>query len=400
MVPFRQGQIEDHDGGCQTQPTSLVMRDGRGAAAFLLLLVLAMPVTAESAQSAEPRLSLSGNFRFRLESDFDSQRADGSERSDRDRARIRARLKLKAALSESISCGLRLRTGSRDSQQSPHITVRDFDDNSRGDSDLLLDQWFVRVEKEGSWGWLGRNGFPFWKQNELFWDDDVTPLGLAAGHSLAAGTGTLKLIGGYFTLPDGGVDFNGRLAAAQAIYSRRWGRFDNTAALGLFLFAGEEGSSHLRSGNGQRDYAIWLASLQTETTLGERALKLGLDLLHNAEGYGPSASDPLATMQGDQTEGFVASIQWGEAKQAGHWLFGYYFARIEALAVNASYAQDDWLRWGSATQTDASDFRGHELRLSYGLSAKAKLVARFYQVEAISSVQDGSRARIDFELSF
>ena len=376
------------------------MRNRRVTTAFLLLLLLAGSANAAQDENGKLRLSLSGDLRFRLESDFDSRRADGSERTDRDRARIRARLKLKAALSPSISAGLRLRTGSRNSQQSPHITVLDFNNNPRGDSNLLLDQWFVRLDKEGTWGWLGRNGLPFWKQNELFWDDDVTPLGLAVGHKLAVGAGSVELIGGTFTLPDGGVTFNGRLTATQAVYSRRWGRYENTAALGLFLFAGEAGSQHLRRGNGQRDYEIWQLNLQTKTTLNERPLTVGLDLLHNAENYPSSNIDPLATALGDQTDGLVASLQWGKTKSKGDWLFAYFFARIEALAVNASYAQDDWVRWGSVTQTDSSDFRGHELRLSYRLSAKTKLVSRYYRVEAISSVQDGSRVRVDLNFSF
>ena len=400
MVAPRLGQMEDLDGNCRAHPTFLVIHDRRGATAALLLLVLAGPALAGQTESRKPRLSLSGDLRFRLESDFDSQRANGSERSDRDRARIRARLKLKAALTPAFSAGLRLRTGSRDSQQSPHITVHDFDDNPRGDSDLLFDQWFVRLDKDRSWGWLGRNKFPFWGQNELFWDDDVTPLGLAVGHNLVAGAGKLQLIGATFTLPDGGVSFNGRLTAVQAVYSRRWGRFDATAALGLFLFAGEEGSQQLRRGNGQRDYEIWIVNLQAKTILGERPLTVGLDLLHNAESYRPSVADPLATALGDQTDGIVASLQWGETKSKGDWLFAYYFARIEALAVNASYAQDDWVRWGSATQTDSSDLRGHELRCAYRVSARAKLVARFYQVEALTSVQDGSRVRLDLNFGF
>ena len=54
-------------------------------------------------------------------------------------------------------------------------------------------------------------------------------------------------------------------------------------------------------------------------------------------------------------------------------------------------AQDDWVRWGSATQTDGSDAAGHEFRASYMVTPRLNLVARLFVVEAITSVQDDFR---------
>jgi hypothetical protein len=82
------------------------------------------------------------------------------------------------------------------------------------------------------------------------------------------------------------------------------------------------------------------------------------------------------------------------------WLLGYYYAHIEILSVNASYAQDDWIRFGSGTQTDASDFEGHEIRLGYALSANINLLARLYLVDAITTRQDGKRFRVDLNWRF
>lgn len=77
-----------------------------------------------------------------------------------------------------------------------------------------------------------------------------------------------------------------------------------------------------------------------------------------------------------------------------------YYAHIEALAVNASFAQDDWVRWGSSAETDSSDLEGFELRYARGLGNGQNLVAQLYLVEALTSSQDRKRLRVDYNLKF
>ena len=112
-------------------------------------------------------------------------------------------------------------------------------------------------------------------------------------------------------------------------------------------------------------------------------------------------TDPGITASNeDETDGWDVYVKYGSTKNKGDWLLGYWYADIEQLAVNSSFAQDDWVRWGSATQTRASDFRGHELRAAYGLGGGMNLVARLYLVEAITTVEDGNRFRLDFNYKF
>ena len=96
----------------------------------------------------------------------------------------------------------------------------------------------------------------------------------------------------------------------------------------------------------------------------------------------------------------MASILVGSPGKPGGFVFGYYYAWIETLSVNASYAEDDWVRFGSQTQTAASDFKGHEVRAGYAPMRNMLLLARFYKGEAITSVQDGERFRFDFNYKF
>lgn len=365
-----------------------------------MLLASAPLHGAEVKLDKKGKVRASGDFRLRFESDWDSRRSDASRRQDRDRLRIRARFEMKFLPTSRWTIGFRLRSGSTASQQSPHITIADFDGNPRGDAGAVFDKYYLQFRSQKLWAWAGRNSFPFWKQNELFWDDDATPAGFAFGLSGPASQSGLSLNAGLLALPDGGVGFNGKMGALQAVLRTNAGRGQFVAAGGIFRIFGAAGAKHLLNGNGARDYTILVANLQQSIPLGDRPLKLGLDLMRNIQGYSSLDPDPFTASHRDEKSGAVASISWGDLAKKGSWTGGYYYAYLEALAVNASFAQDDWVRWGSGGQTDSSDFKGHELRLAYAFSKNANLVARLYLVEAISSVQDGKRFRLDFNIKF
>ena len=104
---------------------------------------------------------------------------------------------------------------------------------------------------------------------------------------------------------------------------------------------------------------------------------------------------PWPPFHENETSGYVLSAQYGQLKQAKDWLVGIYHAHIESLAVNASYAQDDWARFGNASQADLTDIEGQEFRAAYAFSKNVNVMARMFFVEAITTPQDGKRFRVD-----
>ncbi|NIL99790.1 MAG: hypothetical protein GTN89_02330 [Acidobacteria bacterium] len=360
--------------------------------AVLLALVLGPPALAGD---TEPHgLDLHADFRLRMEQDWDSRRSDGTEREDRARARVRVRLGMTFTPYKRVSIGARLRSGSDLSQQSPHITIVDFDGGDTGDADFNLDKWYLRGHSENGRfsGWVGREELPFWKQNELFWDDDVTPAGLAGTLRYPAGeSGELTIHAGVFSLPVGMQRFSGTMGALQAVYATSIGETRLIVAGGYFAIEANTDDPDavlLLGGDGLRDYRIVVGSTQLRLRAGRRPLRFGIDVIENLEDY----AGPIA----DQTGGHVLSVHYGDTAQRGHWLVGLYSARIETLAVAGSYAQDDWVRWGSATQTRGSNLEGQELRFAYAASSRISLVARLYVVDSITTVEDGKRFRVDF----
>ena len=347
-------------------------------------------------------LKVTGDFRFRLESDWDSKKSDGiTEREDRTRARIRARLNINYDHENWAFFGARLRSGSDDSHQSPHLTILDFNENDTGDADFNFAKWFFKLKKDNTWMWVGRNSLPFWKQNELFWSDNVMPAGMAVGLNFGSGT-SVAVNAGYFSLPVGMKEFSGNLGLGQIVVSTKTAGATLTGAAGLLTFDGnsdDEDAVTLLNGNGLRDYSIWIASLQAKFKVGSLPLKIGVDFIHNDEDY-DNKFDSFAYANRDETDGYVGSIHLGNLKVPGDWLLSYYYAHIETLAVNASYAQDDWVRWGSPTESRLSNMEGHEIRVGYQFTKQFNTVARLYIVEAITNEEDGNRFRLDFNYKF
>lgn len=390
-----------------TTPASVIhagrfTRNPLGCFAALAAVFLTLPFSHAATEPTKPKsdLTISGDVRLRYEWDWDSQNAAGVARTDRDRARVRARLNAGYKLSSEWSLGARARTGNRLSQQSPHLTFSANDDLT-DDFAVQLDRYFVQFKQGPLTVWGGRNSTPFWQQNEMFWDEDVTPTGIAGAYETKLEQGSLTTTAGVFRLPDGAMDLNGTLIGGQLKYSRPVKPAQFTLAAGLYSFDGKRGAANLRNRNGVRGYLVGVLSVQWSTPLGGGLpLTLGADLIKNFEDYSATDASPFAATQADETAGYVFSALLGQLKNPRDWQVGYYYAHIETFAVNASYSQDDWARFGSATQSDLTDFKGHEFRATYVITKTLNLGARFFLVDAITSIQDGKRLRIDLNWKF
>lgn len=368
----------------------------RRAAAFAVLL----SVTASAiAVTVAPNLNVSGDVRLRYESDWDSHTATGTLRTDRERGRFRLRANATYAFDSAWSFSARIRSGHPQSQQSPHLTFAT-DDGPSDDLRFSLDRYFLQYKRGTTTAWFGRNSSPFWQQNELFWDEDITPAGVAASFDHKHGSGILTTTLGAFALPDGVNHLNGQLFAAQLKYTTSVDTSRLIVAAGLHAFEGKSGARFLRNRNGARDYLVGVFSAQWSTPVAGLPVALGVDVFHNFKDYSAAEIAPFPASQTDETLGYVFSAVVGQLKDPGTWSAGYYYAHVETFATNASYAQDDWARFGSGPQSDLTDIKGSEFRVAYAITKDLNLMARLFLVDAITSRQDGKRFRLDLNWKF
>ncbi len=366
---------------------------------------IAVTPNVQAAMLSADKFNIYGDFRLRLESDwgYEELQADGTVKlkDERNRARIRARIGMTYKPTKNYEYGVRLRTGSDSNHLSPHITLTDFDNNDTGAADFNFDKWFLKANSNGLWGWVGRNGLPFWKQNEMFWDDDATIVGIAAGYQKKFGTNKISLNTAHLSPAAGMHASTGNLALGQVVFTTQIGENKITAAGGLLAFSANadrdsDDAALLWDGNGGRDYNIWIASLQGKFKLG-LPLTVGVDWMQNTKNYSETDLDPFTAANRDETEGYVFSLKVGKLKDKADWLLGYYYAHIETFAVNSSYAQDDFARW----DPQSSNMKGHEFRAAYKPIKMLSIVARYYMLETIIGTEkQGDRFRLDFNYKF
>lgn len=341
------------------------------------------------------------DFRFRVEEDWNSRKTDGTHRDDRGRLRIRFRVGFDYNWNEHISFGGRIRVGDKLEQQSPHQTLGDeFEPKT-----INLDKAYLKGNYAKGWFWLGKNDFPFWKQNELWWDDDVLPEGVAMGSKFITGDKiSIKPTIGYFIVNSlgKGLERDPALIAGQIAVEIELNKIGITLASGYYRL-NDIPNQNDGSGTFKLDYSFLNSGIKFDFKT-KLPISTGFDYLVNLKDYSDNTS--ISTVFQDETDGFVASLSIGKLKGNKDFLIGYYYAYIPKLSVVDYLAQDDWVRWNhnNVTGTRSSNFKGHEIRLGYALGANLNVVARAYFVDGIvttgSFKETNNRVRLDVNIGF
>ena len=360
---------------------------------FVLAIIFTMDSNAQ--EKGLRKIKFHGDVRFRSELDRNSKRIDGSERNDRDRLRYRMRFGFKYVLTKNIEFGGRIRSGNPMNQQSPHVTLgKEFHSDA-----FSIDKAYLKVKLNKSfWAWAGKNGMPFWKQNELLWDGDVNPEGLTLGSSFAIGENAeLTSVLGYFITDHSGKNFgdDSALTLAQVKYRNKLGEDSFVFSTGI-INGKDIPNKPDGTGTFFMEYNIWASSLQFN--LKKAGFTFGLDFFKNLEDY--KNKEDIEDVYKDQTIGYVGSVKFATKK----FQWGYYYAHIEKYAVIDFLAQDDWLRWGNRDYTRSSNFAGHEFRMKYKIAENFNMVWRAYFIEGLETtgvnLETGTRVRLDFNIKF
>ncbi|MDB4727808.1 putative porin [Saprospiraceae bacterium] len=360
------------------------------------------------------QFKLYGDIRLRAEQDWDSRRFDGNFRDDRFRLRYRLRFGFTYNWTNNISLGARLRSGVAESLQSPH---NNFGHREFTGVPINLDKVFLSGKHDKYWWWAGKNSFPFWKQNELFWDDDVTPEGIAIGGSFDANGISIKPKAAYFITNTGNGNFDPKdptngMIDGQMIGGQLELGFkikENKVTMASSYYALKNINNVPTTDffyNGDRfklDYSFIVSGLKIELKT-KSPITIGFDHFTNLEDYEGVPDTLINPIYKDQNTGFVISAKIGKLSEKGDWLFGYYYARKEEYSVVSYYTEDDWIRLGNINRNRNTNYQGHEIRVAYAFDSRFNVVARAYFVEGLVThdvaKESGNRFRLDFNMKF
>lgn len=311
------------------------------------------------------KVKISGDLRYRHES-IDQQGSDRDWDTGVNRNRIRARLKIQGKVNDDIDVIFRIASGSAD-PVSTNQTLAD----SFSSKELWLDQAYFDWHPSSIKGlnvYGGKMANPFYKVggNQLIWDDDLNPEGIAATYVWPLGENdAIHLAGGGFWVDEssGGVDTS--MWGAQLYWKHM---FENQSHL-------IAGASHYNYGNikGRGDLkSTWSSSSSFfGNTTSNGMFASDFDLIEGFAEYGFALGEmPMAVygnyvkncaaVSSDDT-GWLIGFKVNKAKDPGSWEASYDYRDLEKDAVLGAFSDSDFIGGGT-------NGKGHRFGFKYQLA--------------------------------
>jgi len=347
------------------------------------------------------KLKWSGDFRYRYEYIDD----DGVDSEDRHRNRIRARLGLSAKVNDEWDLGFRIATGNGEVSGDPVSTNQTLDE-AFSKKPIWLDQAFFGYHPQWLEGFHvlgGKIENPFYKvgKNELIWDGDLTPEGVALTYGLSLSEQTsLNWVAGGFWVNE---ESSGGDTSLWGIQGHLKHQFDKPtyflAGAGKFCYGNIQGEESLAAewnaatgaffGNTNvgtvyaLDYDLFEVFAEFGTVLAELPVAVFADYVQN------TAAD-------DEDTGWLVGVVVNKAKDPGSWQFEWDYRELERDAVVGQFSGSDFVGGGTGGE-------GHRFALGYVLAKNVTTNVTYYANEFDRPGIEGEkydRVQIDLALKF
>jgi hypothetical protein len=343
------------------------------------------------------KVKISGDLRYRYEG-IDSQ-SNGKWGPSVNRNRIRARLGLDARVNDDVDLGFRLGSGSQD-PVSTNQTLEDSFDKKPVWIDLAYFDWHPGDIKGFDFVG-GKMPKPFYRvgENQLIWDDDLNPEGLAAKYKLPI-SDTLEA---YI---NGGGFWVGHPDTATAADTSLWGiqgYLKNTFEDKSYLLGG---MSYYNYGNiqDQNDFAkVWKGS---SSFFGNTSVagdyKYNFEIVEGFAEYGFKVADYPVALFGDyahntaapsdKSDGWLIGTIFNKVKDPGSWQIGYDYRDLDSDAVVGQFSDSDF--GGGGTNA-----KGHRFNFAYQLAKNFQVGLTYFLDERKNEDKDKYR-RLQADLVF
>lgn len=355
--------------------------------------------------SLKNKLIFNGDFRFRVEQDWATTDQFGFPLEDKTRLRFRFRSGMEYTLKNNLHFGAGIRTGYTQNPQDPQITFGD-KGLEFGNLPIGLEKLYAGFNTKHISGWIGKNSFPFERQNELFWSENVFPSGIFLSSRWQLKNGflnDLNLHAAHFIYSSSGTLFDEQSIDGVQLVSRFFNsKFSFFPGLYYFHKLPSIPGSNLTN---QLNYLISHVGAKI-TLFTQPSIHLEFDYYQNMTSL--TKYDFVSDDFKNEKTGFVGGIIFGESKLKGDWAFKIYYVSLEKYAAVDYLAQNDWARWSYSDQNSPAgrltNFRGYEAMVGYMIAENLSTKVRFFHTEQIvktGTVNEKSyRIRLDLDFAF
>ncbi|MBN1846805.1 MAG: putative porin, partial [Sedimentisphaerales bacterium] len=339
------------------------------------------------------KIKFSGDFRYRHES-IDEE-AGGEWKDGHNRNRIRARLMMNAQVNDEWDVGVRIASGSED----PASTNQTLSDGFSS-KDLWLDMAYLDYHPEAVKGLHvigGKMNNPFHNvgKNQLIWDGDLTPEGVAGTYKTALGESTELFAngGGFWIREDKGDDPAQSLWGAQVGLQQALDGVKLTGGVSYYDYGNVQGAGSLNyKGNAMGnifDNGVYVSDFNIVELFAE----MGFSLMDIPMGFYGNFVCNAGAEHTSENQGCMVGYTLNKAKDPGTWQAGYNYRHIEKDAVVGAFNDSDFI--GGST-----DGRGHQIQFKYIVAKNVETGVSYFLNEKGDDYDDYRRLQVDMVLKF
>jgi hypothetical protein len=336
-----------------------------------------------------PKVKISGDLRYRFE------HISEAGKKSRQRDRIRARLGMSGKVNDQVDFKVRLASGSDDP-----VSTNQTLDGAFSSKDIWFDQAFFDWhpnENVNIYGGKMSNPFFVAGGNQLLWDGDLTPEGLALSFH-GSGENQPFFNVAHFWADERGGGSDARMLGLQG--GVKFGGKSTTATVGLgyYNFTSLKGESPLFDATDS-----FGNSVTTDPNTGDIFYANGFKELEAfAQVDWQAGNTPVSlygnwvtnTDAGADDTGWLVGFDLGSTKEPGNWKFGYNYRRVEADAVLGAWCDSDFAGGGT-------DGKGHIFSISTLLAKNATFGVTYLVNDAgLVNGKDYKRLQVDFGFKF
>ena len=354
-------------------------------------------------------LSFKGDLRYRYEAIGDDAKTDSDgDRYTRERNRIRARLGAEAKIDDKLKAGMELSTGQTDPVSGNQTLGDGFGKKDMKLSLAYADYSFLGDQADELHAIAGKMKNPFLTMPEdLVWDGDATPEGVAVKGQVGRGMATLMANGGYLWVQERSAEDDLLLYAGQVAAKLQFmPEISLTAGASVYAFQDVEGYDVLDWEEKNNAYGNSTVDGTVEDGTTNKAWKteflpvvgfVQLDLWVAGKPLSLYVQELTNTEADDLDRGHMAGLALGKAKNPRTWEVGYSYAELEKDATLGMLTDSD--RWGGGT-----DGKGHRVYGKYQITKNLQLAATYLvgekKIADASKTTDYDRFQLDVSVHF
>lgn len=359
--------------------------------------ILALALVVSSSAYAETEIKVKGDFRFRTEN-IKEEQASPTPEAERSRQRLRLRLAAQAKVNATTDVHVRFATGSTTNTET-NSTNQDLTDYYSKKT-IVLDQAYFDWKATDSlkvWGGKAPLAFHSVGGNDMIFDTDLTPEGLAAKykHSLESGeiyfNTAMTWLNERYSASGATDNTDVGLVGAQLGFAHKaeaWNLNVNAASYNYSNIKGATApaarGNTLSGGSYVNDYKVTSLGLEIGTDISEMPVSLYAESVNN--------SDPSTNNKGS-----IFGVKIGKLKDAGSWSLTIDSREVEKDATVGVLADSD-------SSGGGTDIRSTKLAGAYQVADNSNVALTVFSgKKTISSTTlspNYQRVMLDFNYNF